>query len=552
MLTPNRHSKFETAAAAILVAVAVIASGCGGGGDTAQPPAAAPAQTAEPAQTPAPTPEPSPPPAEPTLAPEPSPAGVAAPTPAPASLEPAVVEGESDTPQVPVACGTAPIHGQPHELVAVDTDGDDIPDSCVPDHEHPHELPDFGPSTGSESPEPAIPATAEPGTGSGPRQDCERAGGAWDDATGECETGGGAGPVVEPTEEAMPDNVLPESWLRDPSCRNVWRWWNGQVWTAWVANAEVTSEDPLRDGENFGLPTSESLEPDCPPEGIHLDEYPFTAAELGCEGPVPACFINDNGLPQATRLISHQVLVDSGGYHSNLLHDHAPNVDEATTLSYLSDCLVHWPVYQESRYEMFQFTGTPIQTCSVVWRLMAYPINLLGAEGDLECVWDAFEGLYLFNRRIVSRYIRTGWAEKCGSWLDPHPDRAIDPECQLPDGYHYRMTREISADPRFADNNLSLDDPQFSEETVAQRWCGFLERCNDLWRQVAPNRWAYFNSAGWASPCIERISRWELPYALFGRCLHLRVLASLVRGEGEEGLPTVPAEPTDNNMWRTC
>ena len=480
MLTPMPSRTAAKRIAALLLALALVAGACGGGDTEAVTPPV-PSATEEPT-------------AQPTATPAPS--ATEEPTAQPTAIP------------VPVQCGTAPIHGEPHDLEAKDTDGDGIADSCLAPHDHPHQ-PDPTPNVVRPEPTPVV---VEP----------------------------------DPTPNVVEESVLPASWLADPTCRNVYRWWSGLIWTHHVANAGVASEDPLRDGESFGTPTAETPEPECPPRGVHLDEYPFTAAELGCAGAEPACFINDNGLPQATRLISHQELVGSGGYHPNQLHDHAPDVDEDVMLSYLSDCLVHWPVYRESRYEMFRNGGTPIQTCSVVWRLMAYPINHLGARSDLECVWDAYEMLYLFNGRIVTTNIHTGWAEKCDSWLDPYPDREADPECRLPDGYYGRMT----ADTRFAEYGFSFDAPELSEIAVTERWCSLLKRCNDLWQQVAPTRHAYFTEAGWPSPCIERVSGWELPHALRGRCIHLKVLASLVRGEGEEGFPTLP--PLPEGLIATC
>lgn len=273
-------------------------------------------------------------------------------------------------------------------------------------------------------------------------------------------------------------------------------------------------------------------------------KFPFTAEELGCVGLDPACVIDERGLPRATRLIAYQELVDSGGYDRSLLQDHAPEgLSEDIVLGYLTECLSEWPSFA---HQQLAHGGTPVQTCSMVWRDMAYPITYLGARDDHRCVWDAYKSYYLRGRRPMAPSIHTGWAERCASWLDPQPHRQVPGDCRLPDGYYNRLT----ADARFADYGLSFDDPELSPEAVRRRWCGLLMRCNDLWQQVAPTRYARFAPTGWPSPCIKRVSGHEINTVRKGRCEELDVLAGLVRAESEAGLPTLPRVPA--GLWFSC
>ena len=333
-------------------------------------------------------------------------------------------------------------------------------------------------------------------------------------------------------------------WFRDPTCRHELRWWSGLQWTGAVSGDDGTTEDLLTEADSLVPPDLAWPVDPCDDQGIMFTRFPLTAEELGCVGPDPACAMGDNGLPRATRLVAYQELVDSGGYDRRLLHDHAPaGLPEAVVLGYLSECLVEWPAFP---HQKFRHGGTPVQTCSMVWRDMAYPITYLGARDDHRCVWDAYKAFYLRTGQRAAPSIHTGWAEKCASWLDPHPVRQVSDDCLLPDGYYQRL----SADDRFADYGLSFDDPELSPEAVRQRWCSLLARCNDLWQQVAPTRAVHFAEAGWPSPCIQRVSGHEINTVRKGRCEELDILASLVRGEGENGLPTVPSIPS--GLWFSC
>ena len=334
------------------------------------------------------------------------------------------------------------------------------------------------------------------------------------------------------------------AWFRDPTCRHEWRWWSGLRWTAAVAGDGADGEDPITDADLLAPPAVGWPVDPCEQQGIMFTNFPFSAEVLGCVGSDPACVIDESGLPRATRLLAYQELVDSGGYDRNLLQDHAPEgLPEDTVLGYLSECLLEWPSFA---HQQLAYGGTPVQTCSMVWRDMAYPITYLGARDDHRCVWEAFKSYYLHGEPAMAPHIHTGWAEKCTSWLDPQPRRQESGDCQLPGGYYNRMT----ADDRFADYGLSFDDPELSPEAVRQRWCSLLARCNDLWQQVAPTRYARFAQADWPSPCIMRVSGHEINTVRKGRCEELEILAGLVRAEVEAGLPTLPSIPA--GLWFSC
>jgi len=293
-------------------------------------------------------------------------------------------------------------------------------------------------------------------------------------------------PTAGPDEPDESDALPQADWFRDPTCRHEHRWWSGSEWTAAVSDDGAEGEHALTDDGQLAPPDPSWPVDPCVEAGIMLTRFPFTAEELGCTGSDPACVLEEGELPRATRLVSYQELVDSGGYDRRLLHDLAPEgLSDDVVLGYLTECLVDWPLFP---HERLGYEGTPVQTCSMVWRYMAYPITYLGARDDLRCVWEAYKSYYLRGEGRVARYILTGWAERCASWLDPQPHRAIPDDCQLPDGYHSRL----SADDRFAEYGLSFDDPDLTAGAVRLRWCSLLARCEDLWRQVAPTRSAYF------------------------------------------------------------
>ena len=334
------------------------------------------------------------------------------------------------------------------------------------------------------------------------------------------------------------------AWFRDPTCRHEWRWWSGLRWTSAVAGEGADGEDPLTDANLLAPPVAGWPVDPCEEQGIMFTKFPFTADELGCVGADPACAVDERGLPQATRLIAYQELVASGGYDRSLIQDHAPEgLPEDIVLGYLTECLTEWPSFP---HQQLAYGGTPVQTCSMVWRDMAYPITYLGARRDHRCVWDAYKSFYLRGGEPVAPYIHTGWAEKCASWLDPNPHRQVPDDCRLPGGYYSRL----AADDRFSDYGLSVDDPELSPGAVRRRWCSLLVRCNELWQQIAPSRFAQFAQAGWPSPCIKRVSGHEINTARKGRCEELDILASLVRAEGEAGLPTLPRIPA--GLWFSC
>ena len=334
------------------------------------------------------------------------------------------------------------------------------------------------------------------------------------------------------------------AWFRDPTCRHEWRWWSGMRWTAAVAGDGTDGDDPLTDADLLLSPPTDWPVDPCEERGLMFTKFPLTAEELGCVGPDPACEIEERGMPRATRLIAYKELVDSGGYDRNLLQDHTPEgLSEDIVLEYLTECLTKWPSFA---HQQMAYGGTPVQTCSMVWRDMAYPITYLGARDDHRCVWDSYMSYYLRGNQPMAPYIHTGWAERCASWLDPQPHRQVPDDCRLPDGYYNRLT----ADDRFSDYGLSFDDPELSPGAIRQRWCSLLMRCSDLWQQVAPTRFARFVQAGWPGPCIKRVSGHEINTVRKGRCEELNILADLVRAEGEVGLPSLPRIPS--GLWLSC
>ena len=139
------------------------------------------------------------------------------------------------------------------------------------------------------------------------------------------------------------------------------------------------------------------------------------------------CEIGGDGLPVATRLMTYTEIDQAGEYRDNQLRDVTPRrVSDREALGYITGCLQSYPDYPKSRFDSMRLDGTPVSVCNAVWRLMTLPIDYLGADIDVGCVWRHYENFLL--RDIVSEHARdrapTAWAEVCGSWLDPVPDLA--------------------------------------------------------------------------------------------------------------------------------
>ena len=349
-------------------------------------------------------------------------------------------------------------------------------------------------------------------------------------------------PVPEPT--ARPDPVVAADWYPDPVCRNGWRYWDGYEWTAWVGNDGERSEDPL----------GESEDPDPPAEGDKTSDCanrlrPLTAAELGCDSPDPACRIGGDGWPVATRLVSLEELRATGGYnHQFVEDDYWPDVPEHVALGYLTRCLQEWGRYVPSPYDRWTFGGTPVQTCSAMWKNMAYPVTYLGAgqEPDLQCVYERFERLWLRGHRVAFEHAHTGWAEYCGSWLDPQPVREVPDDCSLPLPDYYERA---SSTDGWAEWSVYTTVAFPDEEAFRQWWCNLWLRCDDLYHQIAPKR----ADLSPDDPCRRVLTGIQTLVARKGRCAELAQLNVLVNLEGPAefkqygttGLPAVPPIPGD-------
>ena len=233
-------------------------------------------------------------------------------------------------------------------------------------------------------------------------------------------------------------DCIGQDWLLDPTCRNVYRWWDGQQWTERVANGGVRGTDPLRSGENPPPPVM-GVTPDC----SVAPAYPLTAEELGCEAvSPPVCEIGDDGYPVALRLMTYDEIAANSQYGtgggSQVLSPVRPvSVSDTVALGYVTECLVEWPTYEFSRFEFNQvvayqnrfFVARPVATCNALWRLPVMAIDHMGA--DVRCVWDRFEAyfLHLEPRYSDYQYSLTGWAEVCDSWLDPVPELRYQDKC---------------------------------------------------------------------------------------------------------------------------
>ena len=82
--------------------------------------------------------------------------------------------------------------------------------------------------------------------------------------------------------------AVPRRWYRDPTCRNAWRWWDGQQWTDAVDNNGVRGIDPLQNDEKNMPSPVEGETPDCEGYDGTSDNPPIAYVAAGWF-PDPTC-----------------------------------------------------------------------------------------------------------------------------------------------------------------------------------------------------------------------------------------------------------------------
>lgn len=397
--------------AALLLGLALVASACTGGGDVetvVEPEPTAVAATAQPTEPPAPVPSEPPSTAAPTAPP------VEQPTPVPTATVPAGF----------MLCFPVTVDGEQRETVAVDTDGDGLDDDCeYADHVQEGEVDEGEPEDGEV--DEGEPATVEPTPTPTAEDDfvlvtsIKRRGMFYYD---------------QPLPLSDNGTRVLAGWAGDPTCRWFNRWWDGEAWTEQVQNMweGVVSEegtDPILPSDNLRPLLPEHPRRHC---GFMIDHHPLT-----CTAVTPAaCVIEADGTATATRLLSyHEVdgFISGHPFRNGLYHRapdaDTPNVPESVALAYISNCLNEWSTYVLSRIPFYEMNVPAEVGCNMLWAMMTSPINTMGVV-DIACVWEQFKNLFLRGGDRLSALVETGWAEHCGSWLDPNPDLPLNERCE--------------------------------------------------------------------------------------------------------------------------
>ncbi|WP_419846107.1 DUF2510 domain-containing protein [Candidatus Poriferisocius sp.] len=261
-----------------------------------------------------------------------------------------------------------------------------------------------------------------------------------------------------------------EGWKPDPTCRYDFRWWeNGQ----WMVNAVNSGEDAEQD---FLLVSDGYLPLPGPP--VACPNLVAASFAFPCDNPAPSdepgVGIGDDGLPCATRLpeLGDPMFMASGSrsdppglwlrYEKDSYYYKPERVSDKEALGYITACLRGGAVsgggdaYPDS-YPTYANGPTPpdgwhwsqpgdylsvYQECADNWSRSAHAINFGGMGSNLTCVYDAYLDFHLRTPDSVryglyesgSWYV--GWAEACGSWLDPVPDRSFVEKCVWLRGYY--------------------------------------------------------------------------------------------------------------------
>ena len=254
--------------------------------------------------------------------------------------------------------------------------------------------------------------------------------------------------------------VAVEGWKPDPTCRYDFRWWENRQW---MVDAVNSGEDPERD---FLLVSDGYLPLPGPP--VDCDNKAEASFAFPCDDPAPSgepgVGIGGDGLPCATRLpeIGDPLFWNSGvradspnvwRYSQRDSYYYRPEgVSDAEALGYITACLrggavagggdaypVSWlsyanwgpapPGWPESLQPGDYLTV--FQECADNWSRSAHAINFGGMGNNLTCVYDAYLDFHLreISEDSVYEGWTVGWAEKCGSWVDPVPDRSFVEKC---------------------------------------------------------------------------------------------------------------------------
>ena len=253
--------------------------------------------------------------------------------------------------------------------------------------------------------------------------------------------------------------VAVAGWKSDPTCRYERRWWENRQWTIHVVNSgEEEQQDFLLVGDGYlplpGPPV------DCADRGEPSYAFP-------CDTPAPSddpgVGIGGDGLPCATRLPEMgDPLFWNSGWHANpAIWEKAQSDDywykhedisDAEALGYITACLRGGTVrgggdaYPDSYSSQGPWEGdnylSVFQECADTWSKSAHAVNFGGMRDSVACVYDTYldywvrgtsdQVWYEYVWAATGETIRNwgvGWAEACGSWVDPVPDRSFVEKC---------------------------------------------------------------------------------------------------------------------------
>ncbi len=386
-------------------------------------------------------------------------------------------------------------------------------------------------------------------------------------------------PVPQPT--AAPASGAVADWYPDPTCRNEFRWWDGQVWTDSVGNSGLESADGMRlddspsdPGEPTGCAAPEPapqptavpvpgpvadwyLDPTCrhefrlwdgwvwtdsvfdngvePTDQMRFEDAPADPGEpTGCDEPgsdaghvywtleaiIEACSDPDpsdepgvgtgsDGWPCADRLLARSELSATGlfwsesrprpggGYDWGFLQpaDLLPAVPVSEALLYITECLRlapedGYPGPAEPWHIRFPAEATAAQTCNVAWQMAAGPVNHAGMRLEARCVYKRIADHYHWGAFTADSWDEEtprsgiGWANKCGSFIDPEPDRTFLEKCYWLYG-HY-IGHELAAERiRLYDQCYQYNlEPDGSPKWEGDGWIAVRGVCGERYRLV--------------------------------------------------------------------
>ncbi len=265
---------------------------------------------------------------------------------------------------------------------------------------------------------------------------------------------------VEDVENGLVGDTKPveaEGWYADPTCRALYRYWDGWDWTSNTAwpNHDLADDDGQWDDP---LPSKKQALLRPPGNGFHCIAAQAEIDAFPCANPTPSdevgVGIGGDGLPCATQILTFRELKNRGvkvknrgvkvTEGSSSIKEEWADYDlpfvanDAQALGLITACMraePEWGYKALTASDDALYGRSVYEGCSHMWAWSVMPINAGGMFQNQRCVYQTIIRWGL-HRWFYDGGI-TGWAEECRTWMDPVPERTTREKC------HWLMRRYL-------------------------------------------------------------------------------------------------------------